>query len=398
MIELFDKPENCCGCSACKAICPVSAISFYKDDKGFEYPRIDRNLCINCGLCARVCDFKKRIDESKNAINIYAAKIKNDEIRMRSSSGGMFTAFSDYFLQKGGVVYGAAHNENFETVHIRAENAQDRDRCIGSKYVQSSMRDIFNQVKKDLQSGRNVFFTGTPCQVAGLDSYLKCSSCPTDKLLTADLVCHGVPSPKLFTKFLTFCEKRTGKKIIKYLHRPKDRYGWSHNEKIIYADGTCDDISSLVPIWRTLFYSNAILRPTCYICKYATHHRYGDITIADFWGIENTMPDFYDEKGVSLLFINTDKGLSVLDAIKQNLIARESCLDACTPRNPNLLHPSVSKHDPEKFWQLYHEKGFEAVARRYGGYGAKYKIKQCVRKALEKMHLLNIVRKIYKMW
>ena len=109
------------------------------------------------------------------------------------------------------------------------------------------------------------------------------------------------------------------------------------------------------------------------------------------------MPDFYDEKGVSLLFINTDKGLSVLDAIKQNLITRESYLDACTPRNPNLLHPSVSKHDPEKFWQLYHEKGFEAVARRYGGYGAKYKIKQCVRKALEKMHLLNIVRKIYKM-
>lgn len=389
MIELFDKPENCCGCSACKAICPVSAINFYKDDKGFEYPRIDRNLCVNCGLCARVCDFKKRIDESKNAINIYAAKIKNDEIRMRSSSGGMFTAFSDYFLQKGGVVYGAAHNENFETVHIRAENAQDRDRCIGSKYVQSSMRDIFNQVKNDLQLGKDVFFTGTPCQVAGLDSYLKCSSCPTDKLLTADLVCHGVPSPMMFQEYIRFCEIKSKKKIQKYIHRPY--------AKIQYMDGTDNKTDIIVNVWGNLYYSHRMTRPTCLICKYASPHRYGDITIGDFWGVEGTMPDFYDEKGVSLLFINTDQGLSVLKAIKQNLITRESCLDACTPRNPNLLHPSASKHDPEKFWQLYHEKGFEAVARRYGGYGVKYKIKRCVREALEKMHLLNIVRKIYKM-
>ena len=390
MIELFDKPENCCGCSACKAICPVSAISFYKDDKGFEYPRIDRNLCVNCGICVRACDFKKKVDESKNAIKIYAAKIKNDEIRMRSSSGGMFTAFSDYFLQKDGVVYGAVHNENLETVHIRAENAQDRDRCIGSKYVQSSMLDVFNQVKKDLLLGKEVFFTGTPCQVAGLDSYLKCSSCPTDKLLTADLVCHGVPSPMMFQEYIRFCETKTKKKIQKYIHRPY--------AKIQYMNGTYDKADIIVNVWGNLYYSLLMIRSTCLKCKYTSPHRYGDITIGDFWGIEDAMPDFYDEKGVSLLFINTDKGLRALDAVKGNIITRESCLSACTLHNPNLLHPSVCKHDPEKFWQLYHEKGFEAVARRYGGYGVKYKIKRCVRKALEKMHLLNIVRKIYWMW
>ena len=396
MIELFDKPEHCCGCSACRAACPVSAISFYTDDKGFEYPSIDRSLCINCGLCVRVCDLKQSVDESRNAVKIYAAKIKDDEVRMRSSSGGMFSAFSDYFLQRGGTVYGAAHNENLETVHIRADNVHDRDNSIGSKYVQSHMGNVFSQVREDLKSGKDVFFTGTPCQVAGLNSCLRHSSCPTDKLFTADLVCHGVPSPRLFSEFITFCEKRTGKKIIEYLHRPKTHYGWSHNEKIIYSDGECDDTSSLVLVWRTLFYSNVILRPSCYECKYATHHRYGDITIADFWGIENTMPDFFDDKGVSLLFLNTDKSDRVFAAIKNSLITQESSLEACTPYNINLLSPSVCKLDLDKFWQFYHENGFEAVARRYGGYDMKHKIKKRIKNILEKMHLLEFVKKIYR--
>ena len=145
-----------------------------------------------------------------------------------------------------------------------------------------------------------------------------------------------------------------------------------------------------------MFYSNVILRPSCYECKYATHHRYGDITIADFWGIENTMPDFFDDKGVSLLFLNTDKSDRVFAAIKNSLITQESSLEACTPYNINLLSPSVCKLDLDKFWQFYHENGFEAVARRYGGYDMKHKIKKRIKNILEKMHLLEFVKKIYR--
>lgn len=388
MIELFDKPEHCCGCSTCRAACPVSAISFYTDDKGFEYPSIDRSLCINCGLCVRVCDLKQSVDESRNAVKIYAAKIKDDEVRMRSSSGGMFTAFSDYFLQRGGTVYGAAHNENLETVHIRADNVHDRDKCIGSKYVQSRMGDVFSQVREDLKSGKDVFFTGTPCQVAGLNSYLKYSSCPADKLFTADLVCHGVPSPLMFREYIKFCEAQAKKKIRRYIHRPY--------AKIQYMDRTEDCTNIIVAVWGNLYYSHLMTRPSCLKCKYARPHRYGDITIGDFWGIENIMPDFFDDKGVSLLFLNTDKSAGVFEVIKDTLITRESSLEACTPRNPNLLSPSVCKLDQDKFWQFYHENGFEAVARRYGGYDMKHKIKKRIKNILEKMHLLEFVKKIYR--
>lgn len=395
MTELFNTKEKCCGCSACETICPVSAISFYCDEMGFRYPHIDKNLCIDCGLCVQVCDFKKAVDLDKNAIKIYAAKIKDDNARLRSSSGGMFIAFSDYFLKKNGVVYGAAHNKNLETVHIRGNNINDRDKCIGSKYVQSNMLNIFYQVKNDLISKKDVFFTGTPCQIAGLNSYLKYSSCPTNQLFTADLLCHGVPSPRLFMEFIAFCEKQTGKKIIEFRHRPKDHFGWSYNEEIIYSNGECDYTSNFVTIWRTLFLSYAILRPSCYKCKYATNHRYGDITIADFWGIEHSMPDFYDDKGVSLLFLNTNKSLRIFDVIKQNLIVRESTFSACSPFNTTLSEPSACSFDREKLWLLYYEKGFEAVARKYGRYGLKYQIKRHVRNILARMHLLDLVKKVY---
>ena len=306
----------------------------------------------------------------------------------------MFTAFSDYFLHEGGVIYGAAHNEKFETVHIRAESTHDRDRCIGSKYVQSDLGDCFVKIKEDLAVGRKVFFTGTPCQVAGLRSYLEHSPCLTDNLFMADLVCHGVPSPLLFQEFIKYCESKSHKKIVNYFHRPKDNFGWSHNEKAIYNDSTYDDTSSLIAIWRTLFYSNIIIRPSCLKCKYASPCRRSDITIADFWGIENVMPDFFDSNGVSLLFLNTEKSLKIFDEVKLDMEVRESRFEDCTPHNPNLLQPSVCMRNRDTFWKIYKEKGFETVAKKYGGYGLKSRVKKLVRNILEKLHLLWIVRKI----
>lgn len=396
MAALIKNKSQCCGCTACKNICPTSAIMFETDQTGFEYPNVDEKLCINCGLCRKVCDFNKAINNTVTQPNIYAAKIKDDDIRKRSSSGGLFSAVSDLFLKDNGVVYGAAHDKELVTVHIRATNKQERDRCMGSKYVQSLLNNSFALVKNDLSEGRKVFFTGTPCQVAGLLSFLKCSGVSTELLYTADLICHGVPSPIIFQDFLRFCEKKTGKKVAEHLHRPKDAYGWSHNEKIIYKDGSYDNSSQLSSIWKKLFYSNTILRPSCLACKYANPVRYGDITLADFWGIERVLSDFADSNGVSLVFVNTLKGRSLFKDALDKIICKESSLEACRHYQANLNHPSECKYDRDLFWKLYEEKGFEGVAKVYGGYGLVAGMKKAAIFVLRKTHLLQTVKRIIR--
>lgn len=378
--NVYKEKRECCGCTLCENICPKGAISMKSDKEGFLYPVINQNKCIECNLCIKMCEFSKRKhDDNKiSVIDVYAAKHKNDFIRINSTSGGLFTTISDYILKSGGVVFGVALNENIEAVHIGVTSERDRDRLRGSKYVQSKLGNIFNEVKSSLRNKKNVLFTGTPCQIDGLKSYLKNED--TSKLILCDIVCHGVPSPLIFKDYIRYIEKLTNNTVIDYKYRDKSN-GWHiHTEKAIFLNENKNNISSNLNIYKNLFGSNNILRPACHNCKYTNLNRCSDITISDFWGIENSMPDFDDDKGISLLLINTEKGRSYFEKIMDNIEYRKSNIKDCL--QPQLIMPTEQSIERENFWEDYFKYGFEYISKKYGKNDFISKIRRKIRKSI----------------
>ncbi len=374
---LFENKKDCCGCGACFNICPKKAISMAEDGEGFLYPVIDGEKCVDCGLCAGVCPLKKPVDEGAVKPLAFGAKHRSDQVRAHSSSGGLFTALSQPFVEEG-VVYGAAMTQLPLVAHIRAQDQAGRDACRGSKYCQSDTGVTFSQVKADLLAGKQVLYSGSACQIAGLLAFLQGTD--ISGLTTVDFVCHGVPSPKLFREYIDFLTCKQGT-VKSYSFRPKDK-GWGHNEKAVFADGTVQCGSFLTSTWKNIFYSNMALRPACYDCHYASLHRPADLTIADFWGAGQKDPEFADPKGVSFVLANTDKGLALLDSVRDSLD-----LIPCRPhdsRNPNLKHPTPCPAGREQFWQVYQTGGFDAVAARYGQYSPKGLCKRIIKKLLRR--------------
>lgn len=225
MIVIAD-PRNCCGCTACQSICPHDAISMCPDPLGFLYPKVDVSKCVECGLCEKVCQFNEHYDTSLNLREpeAYAVRHKDMDELMRSRSGAAFVAISDYVLENGGVVYGAGYKDHFRVSHKRAASKQERDEFRGSKYVQSDLSDVFRAVRKDLQDGLFVLFSGTPCQTAGLNAYIGPKL--RERLLLVDIVCHGVPSPYIWRDYLDFLERKRGARIVCVNFRDKVKYGW----------------------------------------------------------------------------------------------------------------------------------------------------------------------------
>ena len=359
-MELFTGKNNCCGCTACKNICVKNAITMEMDSEGFLYPQIDKQLCINCGMCKKVCAFQNGYDK-KAVIKAYGLKHKDFETRFSSRSGGAFILISDYILENGGTVYGAAFNEDFTVSHKRAESKAERDAFKGSKYVQSEQGDIFASVKVDLEAGRYVMYSGTACQVAGLYEYLKASKVNCSKLYTVDLVCHGVPSNKIWKEFLLNVKKNNnGNKITKADFRDKT-LGWASHFESVWIDGK--KITSKT--FSGLFYKNDILRPSCYDCKYTSTNRPADYTLADFWGVDKQLDDFNDNKGVSLFLISSQKGIELFEQVMDNADCREVQIENCTKANPNLRRQTEKPADRDVFWQTYYKKGFDKTLSIY---------------------------------
>ncbi len=375
--KLISEESCCCGCTACKNICPVDAISLKPDEKGFVYPSIDGEKCIECGLCKKSCAFQNEI-KPQNAPLVYAAKA-SDEVRKGSSSGGVFTVLSDIVLKSGGVVYGVKFDETLKAVHTRAEDEKERDLCKISKYSQSDMEDVFLKVKKDLADKRRVLFTGTPCQVDAVRNFAG----EDENLLLVEILCHGVLSPKLFSEYISFIESKRKKKVVSYYHRPKD-LGWGHNEKAVFDDGSEEKGTALLDVWKKVFYTDASLRPSCYNCKYATTPRCADITIADFWGIDSINPDFYDDKGVSLILTNSEKGRIFFEEAREKLVFTEETFENAKGKNPNLYRPTVTERNVTEFWQNYKENGFSYIAKIYGGYNTKTRLKRFIKKIIKR--------------
>lgn len=324
MIQISNK-SKCCGCTACVSICPKQCITMREDEEGFLYPMVDSSLCIDCNLCKKICP-ELHSKERREPLNVYAAKHKNEQVRLASSSGGIFTLLAERIIDEGGVVFGARFNNNWNVIHDYTETKKGLTAFRGSKYVQSYMGNCYQKVKFFLQQGRKVMFTGTPCQIAGLKNYLRKDY---DNLLTVDVVCHGVPSPKVWRIYLNEIARKGGKNSvlfhpisekqeIKSINFRSKSTGWKkYSFALILSGATADEEKNTVLLssiftenpYMNAFLSNLNLRPSCYACPTKSGKSGSDITIADFWGIEEVLPEFDDDKGISLILPYTEKGI-----------------------------------------------------------------------------------------
>ncbi len=360
MIQIKDK-SDCCGCTACASICPKDAITMEPDTLGFKYPKVDLSKCIDCGLCEKVCAFNDSYDKSLNLKEpeIYAVRHKDMHEIETSRSGAAFIAISDFVLENGGIVYGVGYKEHFKVTHKRATTKWERNEFKGSKYVQSDLDGIFRQVKEDLKQGNTVLFSGTPCQTAGLNSYI--GKKLRENLVLVDIVCHGVPSPYIWRDYLAYVENKYKSKVVKVDFRDKSRIGWSgHIESFVFDNG--NKIES--KIYTDLFYQHIMLRPSCGYCHYTNFNRPSDFTIADYWGWERINPNFNkDDKGVSLVLINTRKGIDLFRNVLETLDKIQTNLEICL--QPNLKKPSILNPQWKKFVRDYKRKGFVYVMYKY---------------------------------
>lgn len=353
------KKEECCGCSACAQACPKNAISMVEDEKGFLYPSIDMKLCVNCGICDRVCGFTVDYAQFDSMPKILAVKHKKDIVRDTSTSGGMFTALADEILSAGGTIYGAKYDEKFRVIHARATDVDGYKLFKGSKYVQSDVLITYQQAKTDLQQGKKVLYSGTPCQIAGLKAYLGKDN---DNLITVDLLCHGVPSPRIWREFISLIEKKAKAAVSSVNFRDKSN-GWSKSGRLVFTYPTRKSHIWGENSFNTLFLKNLILRESCYNCKFRSYTRVSDITLADFWGIQTVSPDFFDEKGVSLVMINSKKGQQLFDRVSCRIESQERTAADC--RQDQITGPVVRNKDTDEFWDIYLQKGLKKILVKY---------------------------------
>ncbi len=350
MVDIKEK-ENCCGCFACFNVCPKSAIEMKEDKYGFKYPVIDKEKCINCGLCDKMCPILNK-SEIKNEPQAYACVNKNEEVRLQSSSGGMFSAIAEYILNNNGVVFGAGFDDEFNVKHICIENREELWKLRTSKYVQSYIGNTYKQAKAFLENKRIVLFTGTPCQIEGLYAFLGKNY---ENLFTQDLICHGVPSPKVWDKYKEYRKHCDKKSPIKINFRSKNMMNWNNYAmEFIYKKTKRYFKLKDEDLFQRAFINDVCLRDSCYNCSFKKYNRISDITLADFWGIKRIIPDMYSEKGVSLMIINSNKGLKLLNVIKDNCIMRKlSEEEFAEALNNNKSYLTSAKRNPnrERFFE-----------------------------------------------
>lgn len=360
-IRILEKSE-CCGCSACFNACPVGAIAMEADSEGFLYPVVDDEKCIHCGKCKKACP-SLNVSYKNDRNPACYAMMAQDEVRKVSASGGMFTILADAVFEKGGVVCGAAYDSDWTVRHILISDPGEMYRLRSSKYVQSDCGEIYREVKDQLKKKRPVLFSGCPCQIAGLYSYLGGDD---ENLWTVDLICHGVPSPKVFRKYLQEEYLDKGKTIEKIDFRDKDVFGWSTEMNVYFQDGSRHvERCGKDPYYRA-FLPCLSMRPACPQCKYTTLPRQADISIGDFWGIGKYEPELNDQKGTSLVLVNSEKGRKIFEEQKDRLKAlKEMDINTARPRNYTIDHPFRKHPHRDRFFKLIDKYPFEKAVQ-YG--------------------------------
>ena len=354
--------SECCACTACEQACSVQAISFVKDEEGFLYPTINKDKCIDCGLCERVCPVEHPDYSNNEMPKVYAAMVKEVEQRKKSSSGGMFYVIASWILNQGGKVYGATMDEKHQVKHIGVDNFEDLHQLRGSKYVQSDLQQVFADIKKELKVRRWCYFVGTGCQVAGLKSFLRKDY---DTLLTSDLVCHGVPSQWLFDQHISYLEEKYKGKVSNYQFRNNEFWEVCEIFNLTNRKGKVKRYKfpsyKLSPYLYSFMYAMTY-RYSCYECHFARIPRQGDITLADYWGVKEFFPDMDSTYGVSLILVNTDRGVTIVNKLEESIEFNLSNMKDSARYNGNLVSATIMHSNRNKAYKLVREKGYNNVA------------------------------------
>lgn len=346
-----------------------------QDAEGFFYPYINQDECIKCRACLKICPWENY--SKKHPLNVNAVKSLDSVTQYTSSSGGAFHEIAKYLLKSGYHIFGAAYTKDFSAVvHIKIDTINDLSLLKGSKYVQSNLNNTYSECKKLLLAGEKVLFSGTACQIAGLKSFLLKEY---ENLITVDLLCHGVPSPRLYKDYIHNVQSKYGD--ITAINMKDKSKGWKKSQiKIIASSEVPEHVCKL---WNKIYYYNFAFRPSCYNCKFMDISRVGDISIGDYWGIDRVRPEFYDEAGVSLLMVNTQKGHAIYDAIKPLFAHTETSFDECI--QPVLLGPQEYPEWRDVFWDDYYKYGFNEIAYKYWGVALENKVILKIKRLLKKL-------------
>lgn len=354
----------CTGCGVCALRCPEKCITMKENDEGFLYPSVDTKKCTNCGLCDKVCHLNAQKCTDNYKQKVFAGINLDSDTLFKSSSGGIFSALAEKIIDTGGAVYGCAFDSEFIPSHIKIEKKSDLFKLHGSKYVESYLGNIFEDVKKTVDSGRNVLFSGTGCQTAALLSYLGGREYPN--LFTLDIICHGVPSRRLFKHHLNWLSNRGHGEVKDFSFRCKSpRGGGTHLFQCGFQDGTVQSGPYFKDPYYFSFMNSAIFRESCYLCKYAQSKRVGDITLGDYWGVENhhKLPGI--KKGVSLVIVNSKKGENLLSSCAGGISLIPSKLEWACEGNQNLVHPVSRPALRETIYKTIENDSYEKWANSY---------------------------------
>ena len=357
-MELYTSKEGCCGCGACMAACPAAAIHMVWDREGFLYPRVDQEKCIDCKRCEKVCPLKQEEQTEQERLYL-GVQARDDAVRHTSSSGGMFQILAEYVFRRQGVVFGAAYTEDMRVVHREARDREGLARLKRTKYVQSNLRGVYQRIEAYLKKDRWVLFCGTPCQAHALRLYLNQSY---DKLLTADLVCYGVPSPGIWKSYIRYLEHKKRGKMTDFSFRDKRNRDNGHVcSYVIDGSEYAEELNR--NFYCRMYFADDTVRPSCYNCKYCVPERGSDFTIGDFWGIKKVKPEMDDGMGTSMVIVHTEKGKKVWNAVKG-----ETAWFACKKEEvlqPRLLTPTAVAKNRGYFMMLYRMLPFPVFAKLF---------------------------------
>lgn len=373
--------DACTGCAACASVCPTGSITMREDKEGFLQPHIDAKTCINCHKCEKTCPIVSPITPPPDfETQAYAAINKDEAIRMRSSSGGMFHALAKWTIEQGGVVFGARFDENWDVVHDYTETLEGIEPFMRSKYVQSRIGDTFKQAKQFLEQGRWVLYSGTPCQIGGLKADLHKDY---DNLLTIDFICHGVPSPMVWQGYLSWLNQD----IVNINFRDKTK-GWQTNPHV-----TIDSYNHTVSLHQKDdlyfcgFLKDIYLRKSCYDCCFKTVKRISDITLADAWGVQTYCPEMYDDKGTSAVFLHTEKGLSIVSMLTENFSQNSLSIDYVSRNNTSMTCSAKRSSTRQLFFFFYRFMGFGKWVRYVPKDSLFFRFKRKIKKIINKLHI-----------
>ena len=387
----IEEKSDCCGCTACKNICPKGAIEMVEDSEGFKYPQINKDKCIDCGLCKKVCPIlnKQQFNDFKQ--KAYLFQNKKEDVRKDSTSGGFYSSIGEYVINNGGVVYGASFDKDFKVEHTKAEKVEELSKFRKSKYVQSNLKDTFKEIKKYLDDKRMVVFSGTPCQVAGLNNYLKKSY---DNLILIDIMCHSVPSPLYYEKYKKYIlKKMNAKKILSVNFRDKRKYGYKYSMMTVETDNGIYSQGIDTDPYLRAFFGDYSVRPSCYNCRFKTQKRVSDITIWDCFNINEIDKSFDDDKGTTRLLVQSEKGLDILNKL-ENTRLKEIDLKTAVGRVHEMTHSVKSKQGRDEFFKAINSD--ENAIDKYFPITIKTRLNSFVRKTLSVTGLYSSIKSIAK--